>query len=67
VVASVEGFICDQYCSPYGVTMCHEYTSRVWDRDQADEDTETDDEMPEFANEDGDDVEVLTDGGDDES
>jgi hypothetical protein len=44
--------------------MCHEYTSRVWDREPEDE-AETDDEMPEFVNEEAsDDVEVLTDGGD---
>ncbi|WP_167837335.1 hypothetical protein [Halosimplex halophilum] len=45
--------------------MCHEYTSRVWDREPEDEEAETDDEMPGFANEGGnEDVEVLTDGGD---
>ncbi|QLH81914.1 hypothetical protein [Halosimplex pelagicum] len=47
--------------------MCHEYTSRVWDREPEDErrDSESADELPDFANEEGsEDVEVLTDGGD---
>lgn len=43
--------------------MCHEYTSRVWDREREDETTDSDEEMPEFANDEGGDVEVLTDGG----
>jgi hypothetical protein len=52
--------------------MCHEYTSRVWDRERADSEAEPEsesaDELPSFANEEGsDEVEVLTDGGDDES
>jgi hypothetical protein len=45
--------------------MCHEYTSRAWDREP--ESVETDeerDETPEFANDEGgDEVELLTDGG----
>lgn len=48
--------------------MCHEYRSRVWDRARTDEDDETEEDLPEFANEEGgDDVELLTDGGDDDS
>ncbi|WP_436926510.1 hypothetical protein [Halosimplex amylolyticum] len=44
--------------------MCHEYTSRVWDRDRDEAEAETEDDLPEFLNEEGgDDVEVLTDGG----
>jgi len=49
--------------------MCHEYTSRAWDREHEliDADEESDDGTPEFANEDGgDEVELLTDGGDEE-
>ncbi|WP_459191736.1 hypothetical protein [Halosimplex sp. J119] len=43
--------------------MCHEYTSRVWDRDR--DEAEAEEDLPEYLNEDGsDDVEVLTDGGD---
>ncbi|WP_164471762.1 hypothetical protein [Halosimplex salinum] len=43
--------------------MCHEYTSRVWDRERDEADSE--DDVPEFLNEEGsDDLEVLTDGGD---
>lgn len=46
--------------------MCHEYQSRVWDRAPTTEEDESEDDIPEFANEEGsDDVEVLTDGGDD--
>ncbi|QPV64036.1 hypothetical protein I7X12_05245 [Halosimplex litoreum] len=45
--------------------MCHEYTARGWDREPAEPETESDDELPEFANEAGsEDTEVLTDGGD---
>jgi len=40
--------------------MCHEYTARDWNRESTDEDEE---ETPEFLNEQGSDVEVLTDGG----
>lgn len=42
--------------------MCHEYIDRVWIRE-----TEVDDEdgTPEFLNEEGGDVEILTDGGED--
>ena len=43
--------------------MCHEYTGRAWNREYTD-DEETED-APSFLNEEGsDDVEVLTDGGD---
>ena len=42
--------------------MCHEFGGRVWNSDvEADDEDET----PEFLNEEGDDVEVLTDGGED--
>ncbi|WP_436909567.1 hypothetical protein [Halosimplex marinum] len=47
--------------------MCHEYATRVWNREPEDEEREPEsaDEMPAFANEEGsEDVEVLTDGGD---
>mgnify|MGYP000283052404 CR=1 FL=1 len=45
--------------------MCHEYRSRVWDRAREDDEDETEDDMPAFANEEGsEDVELLTDGGD---
>jgi hypothetical protein len=43
--------------------MCHEYTGRAWNREYTDEEPE--EETPSFLNEEaGDDVEVLTDGGD---
>ena len=43
--------------------MCHEHTGRAWNREYTDEDAEED--QPSFLNEEGgDDVEVLTDGGD---
>jgi len=47
--------------------MCHEYTSRVWDREyeSVESDDESDEETPAFLNEEGgDEVELLTDGGD---
>ncbi|QLH77377.1 hypothetical protein HZS55_08760 [Halosimplex rubrum] len=45
--------------------MCHEYASRVWDRESENRESESDDDLPAFADEEGgDDVEVLTDGGD---
>jgi len=46
-------------------SMCHEYTARDWNS-EPDQETDEDEETPEFLNESGDDVEVLTDGGDEE-
>jgi len=46
--------------------MCHEYTSRVWDRDRESDEEEAEpvDDLPEFANEEGSEgVDILTDGG----
>jgi|GEM_PF-2226129 len=46
--------------------MCHEYASRVWDRDRESEQREAEsaDGLPAFANEEGgEDVDILTDGG----
>jgi len=48
--------------------MCHEYTSRVWERElaerKADDDGDEEERTPEFLNDEGgDDVELLTDGG----
>jgi hypothetical protein len=43
--------------------MCHEYSARSWDRTTARETDDDEEETPEFLNEDGGDVEVLTDGG----
>ncbi|MEF8852753.1 MAG: hypothetical protein V5A44_08875 [Haloarculaceae archaeon] len=43
--------------------MCHEYTGRAWNRER----TEDEEETPSFLNEEGaDDVEVVTDGGEEE-
>jgi hypothetical protein len=42
--------------------MCHEYTGGAWNRERMPDD-EDDEETPEFLNEEGGDVEVLTDGG----
>ena len=43
--------------------MCHEYTGRGWQRTRTE--SEDEEETPSFLNEEGgDDVEVLTDGGD---
>jgi len=43
--------------------MCHEYRRRTWNSDSEPEETE--DETPEFLNDDApEDVELLTDGGD---
>jgi len=46
--------------------MCHSHEFDTdWTRDHEDEEAESDDELPSFATEEeGDDVEVLTDGGD---
>ena len=46
--------------------MCHSHGFDTdWARDHEDEETESEDELPSFATtEEGDDVEVLTDGGD---
>jgi hypothetical protein len=49
--------------------MCHGHASRVWDREPADAEAESEsdsaDELPSFANEDGsEEAEILTDGGD---
>ncbi|MFB6150683.1 MAG: hypothetical protein ABEJ40_02645 [Haloarculaceae archaeon] len=45
--------------------MCHEYTRRAWNDDSGESETDSEDEdVPAFLNEEaGDDVEVLTDGG----
>lgn len=44
--------------------MCHEYTGRAWDRiEERERADDEDEETPEFLNEEGGDVEVLTDGG----
>jgi hypothetical protein len=47
-----------QWC----VTVCHELTDRAWTREHEERETE---ETPEFLNEEGADVEILTDGGGD--
>jgi hypothetical protein len=45
--------------------MCHEYTGRAWNSERFEREDE--DEEPSFLNEENaDDVEVLTDGGDEE-
>ena len=45
--------------------MCHEYTARAWNRENFE--SEDEEETPSFLNEEGaDDVEVVTDGGEEE-
>lgn len=45
--------------------MCHEYFSRDWSRETDETTEEADDELPGFLNEEAsEDVEIVTDGGD---